>query len=83
MNEDDDFEPDAKAMLTDEERRAIASLKRLAKRWPESLWLFSGSGMLCVMRAGPNGEHVHTANGGIDPNFHLDTIDISNDGGDW
>ncbi len=37
--------------LTDEERKAIASLERLAKRWPQSLKLFSWSGSLCVMRA--------------------------------
>lgn len=37
--------------LTAEERRAIASLKRLAKRWPQSLMLFSQSGTLCVMPA--------------------------------
>lgn len=36
--------------LTDEERRAIASLERLAKRWPQSLMLFSWSGSLTVMR---------------------------------
>lgn len=36
--------------LTTEEKRAIASLKRLAKKWPITLWLYSGSGDLSVMR---------------------------------
>lgn len=37
--------------LTDEERRAIASLERLVKRWPKSLKLFSWSGTLCVVQS--------------------------------
>ena len=45
-DEDDDEDE-----LTDEERRAIASLERLAKRWPQSLRLFSWSGTLCVIRS--------------------------------
>lgn len=36
--------------LTHEERLAIAALKRLAKRWPQSLWLFSAGSSLHVMR---------------------------------
>jgi hypothetical protein len=68
---------------TGEEARAIRALKRLAKRWPSSLWLFSASGSLCVMRSGEDGKHVHTAEYGIDPRYSLDTIDISSDGGDW
>lgn len=34
--------------LTEDERCAIASLKRLAKRWPQSLVLVSFSGALSV-----------------------------------
>jgi len=48
---------------TKKEKNAINTLKRLAKRWPESLWLF--------------------ADGAMDPDCILDTIDIENDGGDW
>ncbi len=59
--------------LTDEETRAIRSLKRLARKWPQSLVLFSWSGSLVVMDAKmePNEEAT------------LDFIDgIPNDGGD-
>ena len=35
--------------LTPEEASAIKSLERLAKRWPETLKLFSWSGSLVVM----------------------------------
>lgn len=45
-------------LLTVEEERAIATLKRLAKRWPKTLWLYSGSGVLIVMRCGPDGKHA-------------------------
>jgi len=37
--------------LAPEEDRAIKSLKRLAKAWPQSLKLFSWSGALVVMDA--------------------------------
>jgi hypothetical protein len=36
--------------LTMEEQKAIASLHRLAKKWPKSLQLFSWSGSLTVMK---------------------------------
>lgn len=35
---------------TAEERKAIASLERLAKRWPDSLMLFSAASSLVVVR---------------------------------
>ena len=69
---------------TPEEQKAINSLKRLAKKWPKSLWLFSASGILHVMRKGPCGKHVMTDwGGGVDPDYSLDSIIIDNDGGDW
>jgi hypothetical protein len=68
---------------TEEEKRAIAALQRIAKKWPKSLWLFSASGSLCVMRTLQGGEHATERHGEIDPDYHLATIDIPNDGGDW
>jgi len=65
------------------EQKASDSLNRIAKKWPETLWLFSASGTLCVMRKGENGEQVETVGGGIDQDYVLSTIDIMNDGGDW
>lgn len=84
----------AEEELTDEERSALRSLRRLAKRWPKSLWLFSASGTLHVMRTGPNGKRVMRrdthlfASGEADPEVtdqraSIGTIDIPNDGGDW
>jgi hypothetical protein len=74
--------------LTAQEKAAIGALKALARKWPKSLWLFSGSGSLCVMRAGEDGSPVHTgtgASGGLDPDYVVETIGdrIPNDGGDW
>lgn len=69
--------------LTEKEEKAIHKLKLAAKIWPDSLWLFSASGSLHVMRHGENGEQVHLSHGGIDPDYIVCGINISNDGGDW
>ena len=72
------------------ELKWINDFKKLAKRCPKSLWLFSGSGTLWVMKLGENGKRVMTpgtggigSGGGVDPNYGIDTIKIPNDGGDW
>ena len=69
--------------LSEDERKAVTSLKRLAKSWPDTLWLFSASGSLCVMKKDGDGEKVHTTDGGFDSTYLVDQIDIPNDGGDW
>lgn len=73
--------------LTKEEELAINSLKRLAKRWPETLWLFSASGTLWVMRKNSDGGRAHggcnVSNEGVNPDYIVARIDIENDGGDW
>lgn len=74
--------------LTDDEKRAIAALKRLARKWPKTLWLYSASGSLNVMRCNSAGKHAVLdrgldQHGGVDPTYSLAVIDIPNDGGDW
>jgi hypothetical protein len=69
--------------MTQEEKRAIATLKRLAAKWPRSLWLFSAAGRLCVMRSGPDGRPVTLPSGSVDDKMVVCTINIPNDGGDW
>ncbi len=69
--------------LTKAEELAIELLKKAARHWPESLWLFAANGTLCVMRK-DRGKRVMTGfGGGVDSNFEVDTIDIEADGGDW
>ncbi len=68
--------------ISKEEERAIASLQRLAKKWPKNLWLFSASGTLCVMRK-VDGVIKINAHGCVDQNYTVATIEIENDGGDW
>jgi len=72
--------------LTPEEKKAIAALKRLAKKWPDSLWLFSAQS-LHVMRKTEDGRHAYggenVSSTGIDPGYIIATIDIEADGGDW
>lgn len=66
------------------EDAAIRRLESLAKVWPPSLWLYSASGMLCVMRKNEDGERARVRDGdGIDPDYLVTTIDIPNDGVDW
>lgn len=73
--------------LTTEEKKAIKALKKVAKIWPDTLWLVSISETLYVMKCGEDGEHVIIEDyfkGGIDQNYIVDTIEgISNDGGDF
>lgn len=69
--------------LTPEERNAIASLRRLAKRWPRTLTLASMDGSLVVYRTGD--ERFDDLDGGdrtdavIADDFH----GIPNTGGGW
>jgi hypothetical protein len=67
--------------LTEEERKAIAALHRLAKRWPDTLTLFSWSGSLVVFKSDEWNERDMD---GIDASDYVtDTIQgITNDGGD-
>lgn len=78
--------------LTPEERAAVQALKRLAKKWPKSLWLFSASGTLHVMKRAPDGGQETRKNMNdayaygkdvFDQKASVGTIDIPNDGGDW
>ena len=76
--------------LTEDERKAIAALHRLASRWPTTLWLASMSGNLHVMRVGNDGKRVYhpirgpnSSGGGVDQSFSVARVDIPNDGGDW
>jgi hypothetical protein len=70
--------------LTPDERKAVAALRKLAESWPASLWLFSGSGTLHVMRFGPAGDRVYDDRGFADQDYAIrKPINIPNDGGDW
>jgi hypothetical protein len=64
--------------LTKQEERAIELLKKAARHWPESLWLYSASGTLYVMKKDADGKRI------VDnDDFIIDYIKIENDGGDW
>ena len=70
--------------LTDKEHSAIQALEKVAKQWPESLWLFSAGGILFVMRLRADGERALTDSGGMDSDYIVgESIQISNDGGDF
>lgn len=68
--------------LTDEEAKAIQSLRRLAKRWPQSLKLLSAAGSLIIIHTDQEYDERH----GCEflpqdaPLAHI--YGIPNDGGD-
>ncbi len=62
---------------------AVNTLKKLAKRWPKTLWLFANGQSLNVMRT-KNGQRMMTrVGGGVDPAYCVASVNIPNDGGDW
>lgn len=68
---------------TKAELKWIEDFQKLAKKCPKSLWVFSGSGTLFVMKYPPSGE-VMGENQGVSPDNIISTIKgIANDGGDW
>jgi hypothetical protein len=72
------------AELTDEERKAIASLQRLAKRWPRSLTLASMGGQLVVVRTdSPLFQELDGSNLNRHKAVIADVHGIPNTGGDW
>ena len=72
------------ADLTKEERKAIAALKRVAKKWPKSLWLFAGGQFgLEIMKTDEHGQRAIHPTGGFDDGFSVGNVDIPADGGDW
>lgn len=70
--------------LSEDEKKAIRSLKRLAKKWPSTLWLFAGNGGLHILKTGKEGEIVLKKHGGVDNDYVVDYVDdIYADGGDY
>ena len=69
--------------LTDKERNAVVLVRKLALKWPKSLWLFSASGSLWIMKKNEDGEKAMLSNGGVDPDYQIALVTIENDGGDW
>lgn len=75
--------------LTEKEKKAIQALESAAKIWPKTLWLFSASGTLTVMKKDESGHRAMTESkggsvgGSVDQTFAVGWIDIENDGGDY
>jgi hypothetical protein len=69
--------------LTKEEQNAINTLKRLEKRWPKGLWLFSNGMSISIMKYPENMDDIVNESGGMNQDYIVDSIDIPNDGGDW
>ncbi len=72
--EEEEYEP------TPEEAAAIRSLRRLARKWPKTLGLFSWSGTLYVIRLPEHTNGLLQEDG--KPLLVGDSIRITNGGGD-
>lgn len=66
--------------LNEEERKAVASLKRLANKWPNTLWLLTNGQGLCILKADESGRPIMTENGDYDQDYTVACIDIHSDG---
>lgn len=71
------------APATKEEFAWIKKFKTLCEKAPKSLWLFSASGTLCIMKTPADGNKngQGTRGEGVNPDNVLDTAKILNDGG--
>jgi hypothetical protein len=69
--------------LTRQEELAIELLRKAARHWPKSLWIFAADNQLHIMKKDENGKIPTESDGGFDQSFLVDSIDIEADGGDW
>lgn len=71
--------------LTREERLAVASLERLSRRWPKTLWIYATGSPngICLMKAMPDTSRPELPFGGVDRDYLIGFVKIPNDGGDW
>ena len=69
--------------LTKAEELVIELLKKAARHWPASLWIFAAGNQLHIMRKNEFGKVAVESNGSVDQNFVLESINIEADGGDW
>lgn len=65
-----------------DEDLAVDLLKKIARHWPETLWIFAADERLYVMRK-KNGKRAMTDRGGVDQDYIIAQVDIEADGGDW
>ncbi len=61
----------------------IKEFKKLAKKCPENLWIFSASGSLCIMKTPEDGNEMRETGGFNQDNLIEIIRGIKNDGGDW
>jgi len=66
----------------DTERAFIRDLEQVLNRMPSQLWLFA-TGNLHVMRKDEKGQRAITQEGGMDPEYIVDSLIADCDGGDW
>ena len=66
------------------EARIIKHLQVLDNHWNPNYWLWSGDGVLYLMRFRADGKQAMTDFGGVDPDYIVGSFsNIINDGGGW
>jgi len=64
--------------LTKEEKNAIQTLKRLAERWPKSLWLYSSQEVISIMKYKKRKEAAMIGMS-YDPDYKVTDVKIPHD----
>lgn len=65
------------------ELKTLKRLRVLERNWPAHWWLFSGDGVLYIMKLNENGERAVTSSGAYDQKYCVAEIKIPSDGGGW
>lgn len=62
--------------LTLDEQKAISSLRRVAKKWPDTLWCFTGgsANTLTILKKNAEGQRVMIGDGAIDQEYIVDSV---------
>jgi hypothetical protein len=69
--------------LNAKEKAAIAALRRLESKWPDTLMIYAGTGSISVVKLREDGSVPMSGDGYLDPKSVVETITgIPNDGGD-
>lgn len=68
--------------LSKEELKTLRRLRKLAKEWPDTLWLFNNGNMYVMRKKPEDGSNMDK--GGVDRAHLVEIISgMNSEGGDW
>ena len=77
------FDENGELIITQKEQKAINTLKKLSKTWPNTIWIFAADGKLNIMKKNEDNYPAMNNKGSVDQDYIIEMIDIDADGGDW